>query len=103
MNDSWRSGHHTVDAGDGVSSSIIQGSFRQRSADMIAKLFVIAMLIAIFASLFSALVFLFRDKKGSHRTAKALTWRIALSITLFVLLMASFYFGIIPPQGLSAR
>lgn len=87
----------------GVPSSIIQRSFRQRSADMIAKLFVIAMLIAIFASLFSALVFLFRDKKGSHRTAKALTWRIGLSITLFVLLMGAFYFGLIPPQGLSPR
>lgn len=70
---------------------------------MIPKIVVIIMLIAIFASLFSALVFLFRDKKGSHRTAKALTWRIGLSITLFILLMAGFYFGVIPQQGLSAR
>lgn len=70
---------------------------------MIPKIVVIIMLIAIFASLFSALVFLFRDKKGSHRTAKALTWRIGLSITLFILLMVGFYFGVIPQQGLSAR
>jgi hypothetical protein len=48
-------------------------------------------------------VFLFRDQGRGTRTAKALTWRIGLSITLFVLLMAGFYFGIIPPHGLSAR
>jgi len=70
---------------------------------MFAKLFIIAMLIAIFTSLFSALVFLFRVKGGSHRTAKALTWRIGLSITLFLILMAGFYFGFIPPHGLSAH
>jgi len=70
---------------------------------MIPKLFVIVMLIAIFASLFSALVFLFREKKGSSRTAKALTWRIGLSISLFILLMAGYYFGIISPHGLSPR
>lgn len=69
---------------------------------MIVKIFVILMLVAIFASLFSALVFLFRDKGRGTRTAQALTWRIGLSLTLFVLLMAGFYFGIIPPAGISA-
>jgi hypothetical protein len=66
------------------------------------KLFVILMLVAILASLFSALVFLYKDKGKGERTAKALTWRISLSITLFVLLMAGFYFGFIPPMGLRA-
>lgn len=70
---------------------------------MIPKIVVIVMLIAIFASLFSALVFLFREKKGSSRAAKALTWRIGLSISLFVLLMAGYYFGVISPHGLSPR
>jgi hypothetical protein len=68
---------------------------------MLVKTAVILMLVAIFASLFSALVFLFRDKGGT-RTAQALTWRIGLSLTLFLLLMAGFYFGIIPPEGISA-
>jgi hypothetical protein len=70
---------------------------------MLSRIIVIAMLLAIFASLFSALVFLFRDQGRGTRTARALTWRIGLSITLFLLLMAGFYFGIIPPQGLSGR
>ncbi|HEY5682145.1 MAG TPA: twin transmembrane helix small protein [Sulfuricaulis sp.] len=68
---------------------------------MFLKIIVIVMLLLIFASLFSALVFLFNDKGRGIRTAKALTWRIGLSMTLFLLLMAGFYFGIIPPQGLA--
>jgi hypothetical protein len=67
---------------------------------MFIKIVVIAMLLLIFASLFSALVFLFKDKGRGQRTARALTWRIGLSMTLFLLLMAGFYFGVIPPQGL---
>jgi hypothetical protein len=60
------------------------------------------MLIAIVGSLFSALVFLYKDGGKGERTARALTLRISLSITLFLLLMAGFYFGIIPPMGLRA-
>ena len=67
---------------------------------MLIKTVVILMLVAIFASLFSALVFLFKDKGRGKRTAQALTWRIGLSLTLFLLLMAGYYFGIIPPGGL---
>lgn len=69
---------------------------------MLIEIFVVLMLVAIFASLFSALVFLFRDKDRSARAAQALTWRIGLSLALFILLMAGFYFGIIPPEGISA-
>ncbi len=67
---------------------------------MVIRLIVIAMLIIIFASLASALVYLFRERGQSTRMAKALTVRIAVSISLFLLLMAGFYFGIIPPTGL---
>ena len=68
---------------------------------MFIKIVVIFILVLIVASLFSALVFLFKDKGRGNRTAQALTWRIGLSLTLFVLLMAGFYFGVIPRQGLS--
>ncbi|PKO84747.1 MAG: DUF2909 domain-containing protein [Betaproteobacteria bacterium HGW-Betaproteobacteria-11] len=56
---------------------------------------VILLLVAIAASLFSALYFLFKDTSGSTRTVKALTTRVGLSIGLFLLLMAAHYFGII--------
>jgi len=51
-------------------------------------------------SLGSALWFLIRDKGNSDRTVKALTVRISLSIALFLLLMAGYYFNIIPRNGL---
>jgi hypothetical protein len=69
---------------------------------MIIKIVVILMLVLIFGSLFSALIFLFKDKGRGNRTAKALSCRIGLSLALFLLLMAGFYFGVIPPEGLSA-
>jgi hypothetical protein len=59
------------------------------------KLVVILFLTLIVASLGSALYYLVRDRGGSTRTARALTWRVALSITLFALLMLGFHFGVI--------
>jgi len=67
---------------------------------LIIKLTVILMLLVIVGSLVSALVFLYKDRGNGTRVARALTMRVALSITLFCLLMAGLYFGIIPPQGL---
>ncbi len=61
---------------------------------------VIAFLVVILLSLGSAMFYLIRDKGKSDRTVKALTVRVALSLTLFVLLMLGHYFGIIPKSGL---
>jgi hypothetical protein len=57
---------------------------------------VIAMLVMIVASLASAAVFMFRDRSHSTRMVKALALRVGLSVFLFVLLMAGYYFGLIP-------
>jgi hypothetical protein len=53
------------------------------------------------ASLFSALMLLFKSNGSDkrERVVQALTVRISLSIALFVGLMASFYFGLIPGRG----
>lgn len=64
------------------------------------RYFVILVLVCIVATLFSALFFMFRDKGDSKRMVKALTIRVALSVTLFLLLMAGFYFGLIGKNGL---
>ena len=64
------------------------------------RLLVIAFLVIIVLSLGSALYYLIRDKGRSDRTVKALTVRIVLSLTLFVLLMLGHYFGLIPKAGL---
>jgi hypothetical protein len=59
---------------------------------------ILIFVVLILASLGSALVFLIRDKGGSTRTVKALTFRVALSIVLFLLLMLGYYFGFITPR-----
>ena len=60
------------------------------------KIVVILFLVAIVASLGSALFFLVTDRGQSKRTVKALALRVGLSLTLFLLLMAGYYFGLIP-------
>jgi Protein of unknown function (DUF2909) len=67
---------------------------------LLIKVFILAMLALILVSLFSALVLLFRRRDRGTAMVKALTWRIGLSLALFALLMAGFYFGFIPPEGL---
>lgn len=59
------------------------------------RYFVIAMLALIVLSLGSALYYLVRDRGQSMRTVKALALRVGLSLTLFLILMASYYFGFI--------
>jgi hypothetical protein len=63
---------------------------------------IIALLFIVFilASLASGLYFLIKDKGQSDRTVKMLTVRVALSLTLFLLLMGGYYFGFIPQSGL---
>ena len=61
------------------------------------KIVVLILLALVIASLFSALIFITRDKGRGERAAKALTLRISLSAAVFALLMAGYYFGFIAP------
>ncbi len=65
---------------------------------LVSRIIIVVFLLLIVASLASALYFLVKDKGDSNRTVKALTIRVTLSVTLFLLLMAGFYFGIIPAR-----
>ncbi len=58
------------------------------------------MLIAIVASLGSAALFMLRGRGDSRRMAKALAWRVGLSVTLFVLLALGYALGLIRPGQL---
>ncbi|OGV75837.1 MAG: hypothetical protein A3I83_03800 [Methylotenera sp. RIFCSPLOWO2_02_FULL_45_14] len=62
---------------------------------MLIKIAIVIVLFTIVGSLFSALYFLAKDKGSGERTVKALTIRIGLSITLFLLLLIGYYFGLI--------
>jgi amino acid permease len=54
----------------------------------------------IFASLGSALVFMFRDQGKSKNMVKALGMRVGFSIALFLFLLFSHYMGWIQPTGI---
>jgi hypothetical protein len=64
------------------------------------KIIVVLVLLVIVGSLGSALYYLFKDRERSPRTVKALTWRIGLSIGLFLLLLLAYATGLIQPHGL---
>lgn len=59
------------------------------------KVAIVVMLFIIVASLFSALFFLSKDKGTGDRTVKALTVRISLSITLFIMILIAYRLGYI--------
>jgi hypothetical protein len=63
------------------------------------RIVVLLFIFLILASLGSALYYLVKDKGGSDRTVKMLTVRVVLSLTLFILLMAGYYFGLVPQGG----
>ena len=65
---------------------------------MLTRLLIIAILIAILASLFSGMYFMLHDKGGSTRNVKALSIRIGLSLFLFALLVVMYLTGIIKPN-----
>jgi len=64
------------------------------------KIIIVLALLVIVGSLGSALYYLLMDRERSPRTVKALTWRIGLSIGLFLLLLAGFAAGLLKPHGL---
>ena len=61
---------------------------------------VVLLLLVIVGSLGSALFYLLRDRTRSPRTVKALTFRIGLSIGLFILLLLGYAAGWLQPHGL---
>lgn len=62
---------------------------------MLFKIIVISMLLLIAYNLFSALFYMMRGEKNNPKMVKSLTWRVGLSILLFVLLLLGLYSGII--------
>lgn len=67
---------------------------------IIIKAILLLLLVFIFFTLGSALYYLVKDRDNSDRIVKALTWRIGLSILLFVILMIAFAMGWIKPHSL---
>jgi cytochrome bd-type quinol oxidase subunit 2 len=64
------------------------------------KVLIILMLVAIVASLGSALWHLSRGGGDSRRMFRSLALRVGLSVALFILLMGAWLLGLIKPHGL---
>jgi Protein of unknown function (DUF2909) len=60
------------------------------------KIVVILLLLAVIASLFSGLFFVYKDKGESNRVVISLTIRIVLSLLVFAILIGSYFFGLVP-------
>ncbi len=65
---------------------------------MTIKILIIVFLVVILYSLGSALVFLVKDHGEGDRTVKRLTWRIGLSLVLFLFLWIAYRAGWIEPH-----
>ena len=60
------------------------------------KIVVILLLLGVIGSLFSGLFFVYKDKGESNRAVVTLTIRIVLSLLIFLILMGSYFFGLVP-------
>lgn len=67
---------------------------------MLAKMIIIIGMLCILIALMSSLFFLVRDEGKTKRSVKALSWRIGLSISLFLFLLLAYYFKWITPHAL---
>ena len=67
---------------------------------MIFKIVILSLLLVVLVSLGSALVSMAKGDK-SDKMLKALTWRIGLSVCIFILLLIGQAMGFITPHGLS--
>jgi hypothetical protein len=70
--------------------------------DSLFGILIVCALAAIVLSLGTGLFHLARgrDDEDSRKLARALTWRIAISLALFALLMVAWHFGLVSPHGL---
>lgn len=66
---------------------------------MIIHIILVVLFLIVVGFLFQALFFLARDRGNSKRTVKALSWRIGLSVLLFVLVIVLWAAGLLKPAG----
>ena len=60
------------------------------------KTLLVVLLVLVLISLFSGLYFMYQDKGKSRRTVIALTIRVALSVTIFIIVIVGMLMGWLP-------
>ena len=67
---------------------------------MLFKILILGFIATILYCLGSGLVYLVKGNKEDKRVAAALSWRVGLSVALFILLIIGFSYRWIRPHGL---
>ncbi len=65
---------------------------------MVIKLLLAAFMLSILACLATGIKYLLTEQQGSKRMVKALSWRIGLSLSLFIVLLVLFTLGYLSPH-----
>jgi putative copper export protein len=68
--------------------------------DSLKTLLIVAFLIMIVWNLGAGLYYLLVDRGQTKRTVRALSWRIGLSVALFLLVVLGIWSGMIKPHGI---
>lgn len=66
---------------------------------MIFKIIIVGLLLFVIYNLGAALFYLVKDEGRTDRVVKSLTWRIGLSVFIFILLLVGQATGLITPHG----
>jgi len=66
---------------------------------VLSKIIIIVFLLAILYTLASSFYFMVKDQGEGKRTVRRLTWRIGLSLFLFLMLYVFFRLGWIEPSS----
>jgi len=69
------------------------------TAAILFKIYIVILLLAIAVSLMSGLFFLVKDDSKSNRLLTSLTFRVSISILLFISLFIGFKLGWIQPHS----
>lgn len=67
------------------------------------KIIILILFFLIVYFLISALYYLMRERANPKKAARAMMWRVGLSLALLVLLILGFYAGWIQPHALPIK
>jgi NADH:ubiquinone oxidoreductase subunit 6 (subunit J) len=68
---------------------------------MWVKIIALLLLAAAVVSLFQALTSMMKNESAEGKTVKALAWRVAFSVLVFLFLLLSMYMGWVTPHGVN--
>ena len=68
---------------------------------MWVKVIALLLLAAAVVSLFQALTSMMKNESAEGKTVKALAWRVAFSVLVFLFLLLSMYMGWVTPHGVN--